>query len=381
MLPVYKRQPGVYVKGEGVWLYDAEGNRILDFLSGIAVNALGHCHPAVVEALQRQASTLIHVSNGLVTEPPVLLAKKLTELSGMDRVFFSNCGTTAIETALKIAKKFGKDNDKPEIITLNRSFHGRTLGAVSATAQAKHQDPFKPLLQGFVHIEANDMDSLRNTFSDRTAAILLEPVQGEGGLTTITDEFMQEARALCDKFGALLIVDEIQTGIGRTGTWFAYQKMGVIPDVLCLAKALGGGVPIGACLTRGKANTVMSPGEHGSTFGGNPLVCSVGLTVLETIESENLVKNAEERGTQLGQLLSGIRPDLLLEIRGKGLMRGVVLSQPVAREVVTKCVTNGLLINATDDYTLRILPALIVTEEQVIEAVSRLKTVLDSFDL
>jgi len=379
VLQTYKRQPGVFVRGKGMFLYDAEGNEYLDFLAGIAVDALGHCHPAMVEALTKQASTLIHTSNHLCTEPQARLAKKICEITGMERVFFANCGTTAIETALKIAKKYGNSkcpHGDYEIICLDRSFHGRTLGALTATGQEKYQKPFAPLIPGFRHIPANDLEALRHAVGPKTAAVITEPIQGEGGLTTLTEEYLREVRKLTTQHNALMIDDEVQTGIGRTGFWLALQRYGIEPDVVCLAKALGGGFPIGACLTRGHANTILAQGEHGSTFGGNALGCATALSVLETIEAENLIENATARGEQVRSLLSDMPG--VIEVRGHGLMVGAVLDRPIARDVVRECLAQHLIINATDDNTLRFVPPLIVSEADINSGLNLVKSCLTS---
>lgn len=367
VMNTYKRLPGIYVKGEGCYLWDENGKKYLDFLAGIAVNQIGHCHPVVIDALTQQARTLMHTSNYLATPPAAKLAKKLCEISGMEKVFFTVDGTTANETALKLAKKHGltrRPGADYEIISLHNSFHGRSLGSLSATAQARYQDQFKPLLPGFVHIPVNDVAALRSAFSEKTAAITFEPIQGEGGVTEIAEEFAKEARNLTRESGALLILDEVQAGIGRTGKWFAFQHWGIEPDVLCIAKALGGGVPVGACLTKGFANTLFVHGDHGSTFSGNPISTCTGEAVLDVIESEGLMENA----VRMGRLLAdGFRAmgDIVAEVRGKGLMLGIKLSKPIARDAVMRALEDGLITNATDDTTLRLLPPLNVTAEQV----------------
>lgn len=377
VLPTYRRQPGAFVRGKGTRLYDAEGKEYLDFLAGIAVDALGHCHPAMVDAITKQANTLIHTSNHLCTEPQARLAMKICEITGMDRVFFCNCGTTATETALKIAKKHGH-NKRPDgdydIICLDRSFHGRTLGALTATGQEKYQKPFEPLIPGFRHIPANDIEALREAVTDRTAAVLIECIQGEGGLTTLTEEYVKEVRRLTEEHDALMIDDEVQAGIGRTGKWLAIQRFGVEPDVVCLAKALGGGFPIGACVTRGRTNTILAQGEHGSTFGGNALACATALAVLEEIERAELLQNAAERGAQLE---AGLRQlPGVIEVRGAGLMVGAILDRPIARDVVRECLGKGLIINATDDNTLRFVPPLIISADEVESCLDSVKSCL-----
>lgn len=377
VLPTYKRQLGVFVRGKGTRLWDSEGNEYLDFLAGIAVDQLGHCHPAMIEAITRQAQTLIHTSNHLLTPPQPLLAERLCTVTGMDKAFFSNDGTTAVEAAFKVAKKSARQRglgEDGEIVSLQRSFHGRSFGALSATAQAKYQDPFRPLVPGFRHIPANDLDALRDAIGPRTAALILEPIQGEGGLTTLTEAYLQEARRLTREHGALLIVDEVQSGMGRTGWWLAIHKYGIEPDIVCVAKGLGSGVPIGACLTKGSANDVLAAGEHGSTFGGNALVCAVALAVLETIEREGLLENARVQGSRLADGLAKLPG--ATEVRGEGLMRGVLLDRPVARDVVRESLRRRLIVNATDEWTLRLVPPLIVEAAEVDHCLETLGSVL-----
>jgi ornithine carbamoyltransferase len=379
VMQTYKRLPALFVQGAGCSLWDNRGNEYLDLLAGIAVCNLGHCHPAVTSAITRQAQQLIHVSNFGLTAPQAQLAKRLCELSSMERVFFTTCGATANETALKIAKKHGltkRPDGDYEIITLHRSFHGRTLGALSATGQRKYQRPFEPLIPGFRHVEVNDLTELKEAAGHKTAAILFEPIQGEGGVMPLTTEYLQLARDLCDEFGALLMLDEVQTGIGRTGEWFCFQIHGVQPDVLCLAKGLGGGVPIGACLARGKAAELLEPGDHGATFGGNPLSCAAGLAVLDAIEHYDLKQNTKDVGAYLTESLRALGAPIK-EVRGYGLMIGAILHEPVAREVVAKAFDKRLIINATDEYSLRFVPPLILTYAQVDHAMSILADVLN----
>lgn len=370
VMATYRRQPRVFERGEGVWLYDSDGNRYLDFLAGIAVNQLGHAHPAIVETISRQARTLIHTSNLLLTAPQAELAGRLHELMGADRTFFANCGATANEAAIKIAKKRGAAS-RPEIVAMERSFHGRTLGVLSATMQPKYQDQFRPLVPGFRSVPANDERALDAVLGSQTAAVIVEPIQGEGGLTELTESYLQFLRRRTTEVGALLIVDEVQTGVGRTGWWLAMQKSGVRPDVVTLAKGLGCGVPIGACMAYAEASDILQPGDHGSTFGGSPFVCAVALTVLETIEREDLLENVRLRGRELADGLASIGSPIV-EVRGEGLMRGAVLDRPIARDVVRWALDHGVILNATDDHTLRFVPPLIVTSEHVgiaIEAV------------
>ncbi len=363
VLGTYRRQAPLFVRGEGVWMFDCDGNRYLDLLAGIAVDQLGHAHPAMIETIERQARTLLHTSNILLTAPQAQLAGKLHEVMGCDRSFFANCGATAIEAALKIAKKRGQP-DRTEIVCLERSFHGRTLGALSATMQPKYQDQFRPLVPGFIKVPANDEAALGAAVSERTAAVIVEPIQGEGGLATLTEGFLRAVRAKTKEVGALMIVDEVQTGVGRTGHWLAIQRFGIQPDLVALAKGLGSGVPIGACLTYGEASHVLEPGDHGSTYGGNPFVCSVALTVLETIEREGLMENARARGQQLADGLRRIGGPIV-EVRGEGLMRGAVLDRPIARDLVRWGMSKGIILNATDDNTLRFVPPLIIEAQHV----------------
>ena len=378
VLPTYNRMPALFVQGSGCSLWDNRGNEYLDLLAGIAVCQLGHCHPAVVSALTRQAQQLIHTSNLLLTAPQAQLARRLCELSGMDRAFFTPCGTTAVETALKVAKKHGntkRPDGDCEIVALHRSFHGRTMGSLSATGQRKYQRPFEPLVPGFRHVDANDLAALREAVSHKTAAILLEPIQGESGVLPLDTAYLQEARRLADEHDALLILDEIQTGVGRTGHWFNFQSHGIKPDVMVLAKGLGGGVPIGACLLRGKAAGVLEKGDHGTTFGGNPLACAVALAVLDTIEHGHLIEHANHMGGILREGLMGLGAPVV-EVRGSGLMLGVALDKPIARDVVAKCFDAKVILNATDEHTLRLVPPLVIREDQARHAISAIAAAL-----
>lgn len=375
LMRTYTRLPALFVQGSGCSLWDNRGNEYLDMLAGIAVCQLGHCHPAVVAAITRQAQQLIHTSNLLLTAPQAQLAKRLCQISGMDRVFLSNCGAAANECALKIAKKHGltkRPEGDYEIVTLNRSFHGRTLGALSATGQRKYQRPFEPIVPGFIHVEANNLEELRDVCSHKTAAILLEPIMGEGGVLCLTHEYLAEAQNLCLQYNALLMFDEVQCGMGRSGKWFAFQHFDIKPDVLILAKALGGGLPIGATLAVGKAATVLEPGDHGSTFGGNPLACAAALAVLDTIEHQDLLDHVQQIGSFLESGLNAMG----LTVTGKGLMIGARLEQPIARDIVKKCFEKKLILNATDEHTLRFVPPIIVSEDQIVAALAVLSEVM-----
>jgi ornithine carbamoyltransferase len=375
----YNRMPALFVQGAGCNLWDNRGNEYLDFLAGIAVCSLGHCHPSVVAAITRQAQQLIHTSNILLTAPQAQLAQRLCGLSGMDRVFFCVDGTTANEAALKIAKKHGNkkrpDGDY-EIVTLQRSFHGRSMGSLSATGQRKYQRPFNPLVPGFVHIPANDIQALREAITHKTAAVHLEPILGEGGPLDLTPEFLKEAERLCREYDALFMLDEVQTGVGRTGKWFAFQHLDLHPDVVCLAKGLGGGVPIGAVLAKGAAAEILEPGDHGSTFGGNPLSCAAALAVVDTIDHQDLLENATKVGAFIKEGLGSF--EAIVEVRGMGLMIGAVLEKPIAKEIVRSCFEKKLIINATDDHTLRFVPALIATEDHAAQMLTILAEVLEA---
>jgi len=380
VMGTYIRQPGVFVRGEGARIWDDSGKEYLDFLGGIAVNGVGHCHPRVVKALQDQAATLMHMSNLFLTAPQAALAKKLISISDMERVFFCNSGAEANEAAIKIARKNGKvggSETKFQIVTAHRSFHGRTMATVTATAQPKYQAPFAPMVPGFNYVPLNDIDALTAAVSDDTCAVLLEPIQGEGGVYAADQAYLEKARELCDKHGALLIFDEVQTGMGRTGKWWAYENYGVVPDIMTLAKSLGGGVPIGACLARGAAATTLVPGDHGSTFAGGPLMTAAALATIEAIEEEHLMANAHAMGAYLKHRLEEPRfAGKIEEIRGMGLILGVELAEPNARKVLTAAFYRGLIVNAVGDRTIRLLPPLIITREDVDKAVDILAEVI-----
>lgn len=378
VIQTYRRLPALFVQGSGCTLWDNRGKEYLDFLAGIATCSLGHCHPAVVNAMTRQAQQLMHSSNVLLTAPQARLAEKLCRVSGMDRAFFVNSGGEANETALKIAKKHGlkkRPDGDYEIVCLHRSFHGRSLGAISATGQRKFQRPFEPLVPGFVFIDSNDTAALKEAVSHKTAAIMLEPIQGEGGVNELSTEFLQLARSLATENDALLVLDEVQTGVGRTGTWFNFQQHDIVPDVMAIGKGLGNGFPIAACLARGAAAEILEPGDHGTTIGGNPLGCAVAIAVLETIEHQRLLDNVKEVGgyLQAGLLALG---GPIASVRGQGLMLAAALDKPVAKEVVNKCFENGLILNALDESTIRFVPPLTTTTAQVDKALTVLAEAL-----
>lgn len=379
VMTTYARQPVEFVRGEGVRLYDAGGKDYIDFLAGIAVCTLGHAHPVLTKALQEQAGKLLHVSNIYLTAPQANLARRLMELSDFERVFFCNSGAEANEAALKIARKFGRTTGgefKTGIVSANNSFHGRTIATVTATGQPKYSRDFAPLPAGFTYVPFNDVEALRGAVSASTAAILLEPIQGEGGIRPATKEYVQAAREIADQNGVLLIFDEVQTGMGRTGNLWAYQGYGVVPDIMTLAKGLGGGVPIGACLARGLAAETLKPGDHGSTFAGNPLAATAALTVLDCITDENLLENARTIGASLARKLeelAGQYPLLLGSVRGAGLMLALEVKENQARNLVAAALRAGLVANATDESTLRLLPPLTLTEAEAAEGIRRLE--------
>jgi predicted acetylornithine/succinylornithine family transaminase len=373
-LPVYARQPLVIVRGAGCWVWDDEDHRYLDLVAGIAVNVLGHAHPSVADALASQAHTLLTTSNLYYTLPQLELAEMLLARSPFDRAFFTNSGTEANEAAIKLARRHGNSRGAYEIISLTGSFHGRTLGSLAATGQPKYAAPFAPLPEGFLHVPINDTEALLSAVGDRTAAILLEPIQGESGIHPLADEYLVAAREAADRVGALLILDEIQTGIGRTGTFFAFEQTPVVPDVVTIAKGLGGGVPIGAMLVRESASSFQA-GDHGTTLGGNALTAAAAIATLRVIDDEGLLQRARERGAQFALALTAA--DHVIEVRGKGLMIGVETDGPIARRAMAIARDDhGLLVNATGDTTLRLVPPLIISPEEVDEAVARLTAAL-----
>jgi len=363
LMQVGRRLPVTFVRGQGCLVWDEEGKEYLDLVAGIAVNLLGHAHPAVASALAVQAQTLIHTSNLYFTQPQVALAKRLVELSFPSRVFFCNSGAEANEAAIKLARKWGARNRDGafEIITTTGSFHGRTLAAVTAGGQSKYSDPFKPLPPGFVHVPYNDLDAIRAATTEKTVAVMLEPVMGEIGVIPAAPGFLEGVRGWCDERDLLLILDEVQTGLGRTGRWFAHQHAGITPDVMTLAKGLGGGVPIGACLAAPRAD-VFEPGDHGSTFGGNPLACAVSVAVLGVVERDGLVGHSAEMGEMLHGVLEGLGG---MEVRGLGLMQAVEFEAPRAKALQQACLEAGVVVNAVDDHTIRLVPPLIITAREI----------------
>ena len=369
--------------GEGVRLYDRDGNEYLDFVAGIAVNCLGYNHPRLTEAICSQAKRLLHVSNLFFSAEQVDLMDALCQRSFADRVFFCNSGAEANEAAMKLGRRYQKviagEPDKFEIVTMKKSFHGRTMGAITATGQPKYHKGFEPMLPGFEYAEFNNLESVAEKVGEKTAAVLVEPVQGEGGIRPADPAFLEGLRELCDEHGARLIYDEVQTGVGRTGSLFAYQGYGVAPDIICLAKALGGGTPIGAMMATEEVFEGWTKGSHASTFGGNPLVCRAARTVLEVIEDDDLLENAHERGEQLKKGLRRLaeRFEVIKDVRGRGLMVGAECGE-AARDIYLECRNQGLLINTAGGDTLRFVPPLIVTADDVDEALTRLERALEA---
>jgi acetylornithine/N-succinyldiaminopimelate aminotransferase len=378
LMNTYARQPVAFVRGEGAYLWDEAGKRYLDAVAGVAVNGLGHAHPKLVKAIADQAATLIHTSNLYRVPRQEALADRLCELAGMDRAFFCNSGCEANEAAIKLARLYGhgKGIEVPTIIVMEKAFHGRTMATLTATGSRKIQAGFEPLLTGFARVPFNDLEAIRHVaeHNKSVVAVLAEVVQGEGGINLMAPDYLAELRAICDAHGWLLMLDEVQTGIGRTGAWFGFQHSGVMPDVIALAKGLGSGMPIGACLARGAAADVFKPGNHGSTFGGNPLACAAALATLDAIEDEKLLDNARVRGeairSGLRQALDGVHG--VVDIRGEGLMIGIELDRPCA-ELVAVARDAGVLINVTADTVIRLVPPLIYGAAEVdalVDAVS-----------
>jgi acetylornithine/N-succinyldiaminopimelate aminotransferase len=365
VMQTYRRAPAEFVRGEGARLWDGEGKEYLDFLAGISVCSVGHCHPRVVETLREQAGSLMHVSNLYYSEPMVRLAERLAESSLGGRAFFTNSGTEAVECAIKLARKRAhrRGVEEPEIVSFERDFHGRSYGALSATPGLAANPDFGPMLPGFRAVPADDPEALREAVGERTAAVLVEPLQGEAGVYPIAEQVLVAAREACDRSGALLVLDEIQAGMGRTGSLWAYEQTPVRPDAITVAKALGGGLPIGACVTTPEAGEVLEPGDHGSTFAGGPLAASVALAVLELIDDAELLRAVRETGAGLRERLLGL--DGVREVRGRGLMLGVGLEEGIdAPALALELLRRGLILNAPEPGTLRLLPPLVIGEPE-----------------
>jgi len=379
MMRNYGTPPIALDRGAGVRVWDTDGREYLDFVGGIAVSSLGHAHPAVVAAVRAQVGRIAHTSNLAMHEPGIRLAERLVALAGAPaRVFFANSGAEAVECALKIARLHGRRDGRTEIVACHGSFHGRTLGALSVTGNPAKRDPFEPLPGPVRFAEFGDLDALRAVTGPRTAAVIVEPALGEGGVVPAPDGWLAGVRALCDRAGALLVVDEVQSGIGRTGHWFASQSAGVRPDVLTLAKGLGGGLPIGACLGFGAAGELFAPGDHGSTFGGNPVSCAAANAVLETIAEQDLLSAVRVQGERLASGVAALGSSLVTGVRGAGLWLGVALAGPHAGAVEGAARERGLLVNAVRPDTLRLAPPLVVSSLEVDLALTALGAALDS---
>jgi acetylornithine/N-succinyldiaminopimelate aminotransferase len=384
LMNTYSRLPVTFARGEGAWLWDDQGNKYLDALAGIAVCGIGHSHPKLVKAISEQAGTLIHTSNLYHIDKQEKLAKKLAILSGLNKSFFCNSGAEANETAIKLARLYGhnKGIDQPTIIVMENSFHGRTMATLTATGNRKVQAGFEPLLTGFARVPFNDLDAIAqvSAHNKNVVAILVEPYQGEGGVNVPQANYLKGLRQICDENGWLLMLDEVQCGIGRSGKWFAFQNSEIVPDVITLAKSLGSGVPIGACIAGNVAGDIFKPGNHASTFGGNPLACTAAITTLDIIEEENLMCNALEQGAfirkhlleQLGNLSH------VTQIRGHGLMIGIELTKPCG-ELVKKALEQGLLLNVTSDKVVRLLPPLVIKKNESEQIINMVSTLIKEF--
>lgn len=384
LMHTYSPQSVTFEKGDGVWLWDSNNKKYLDALSGIAVCGLGHAHPDIADAIADQAKKLIHTSNLYQIKHQKALADRLCKVSGMDKVFFSNSGAEANEAAIKLARLYGHQQniDLPEIIVMEGSFHGRTLATLTATGNRKVQAGFEPLVQGFVRAPYNDLEALKNIAqnSNNVVAILVEPVQGEGGIQIPDKDYLNGIRDICNENNWLMMLDEIQTGMCRSGQWFAFQHNNIQPDVMTLAKALGNGVPIGACLAQGKAANVFQPGTHGSTYGGNPLVCRVATTVIDTLTKNNSATHAQQLGSYIINGFNEALKDVegISDIRGMGLLLAIELDKPCA-ELVSTALEQGLLINVTAERVVRLLPPLIMNEQQANELITKLSDIIRSF--
>jgi acetylornithine/N-succinyldiaminopimelate aminotransferase len=372
----YGRLPRVMVKGEGCYVYDADGNKILDMFPGWAVSGIGHCHPKVVEAVRKQVGELIHIDNTFYSEPQGVLAKMLSERAFGGKCFFCNSGAEANEAALKLAR-LHTAHGKYKFITAEGSFHGRTFATVTATAQPKYHEGFLPLLPGFLYIPFNDVAALKAAFTDEVAAVMVEPIQGEGGINVATQEFLGAIRELCDQHQALMILDEVQTGIGRTGKWFGYQHFDVEPDIITMAKTLGGGTAIGAMMAKAEIAASLVPGKHASTFGGNCLACAAAIATIEAIDEGNLLEHTVEMGRYAQDKLARLKNKhpIIDHVRGKGLMIGIQLTGP-GSAIVAKCLEKGLRINCTHDTVIRFMPPMVVTAEQIDQAIDIFDSVL-----
>lgn len=376
---VARRQPVVLMRGQGARVWDANGKEYLDFVAGWGADGLGHCHPAITQAIVEQAGKILQTSNQFYSMPQLLLAQLLVENSCLDKVFFGNSGAEAVEGSVKLARKWGKQNRDGayEVITAFNSFHGRTLGMVAATGQAHYQEPYRPLTPGFVHVNYDDVEAIMEATNERTAAVLLEPVQGEGGVNVPSDDYLKRVREWCDRQGLLLIMDEVQTGVGRLGTLFGYQQFGIEPDVMALAKALGGGIPIGAFLSKDSCMSLV-PGDHGSTYGGNPLACATAYASTNYIIENDIPSNAKIMGDRVMASFNSLKSrfDFVTDVRGMGLLVAMEFEQDISGKVVSLCNEEGLLLNQVKPNAVRIMPPLNITAEEVDGAITRLEAAL-----
>lgn len=381
IISCYTKNPLVIIRGKGSWVWDSSGKKYLDLFPGWGVNGLGHCHPSIIRAVKKQVKKLIHVPNNYYNEPQGRLAQLLIENSFQGKCFFCNSGAEANESAIKLARKYGNQTGRYEIITCENSFHGRTIATITATGQKKYQEGFEPLLPGFKYVPYGDIIAIKNAISGQTIAILIEPIQGEGGIQTAPPEYFQQLRVVCNEKKLLLIFDEVQTGIGRTGEIFCYKHFGIEPDIITLAKALGGGISIGAIIVKEYLSTVLTPGSHASTFGGNPLSCNTGIAVIETIKKYSLLIRTKKLGDYLKKQFSGLAkkfPSLIKEVRGMGLMWGIELHRS-GSEIVKRCMEDGLLINCTHENVLRIMPAMTVKKRELKLGLKILTSVLKDY--
>ncbi|BEP29057.1 acetylornithine/succinylornithine family transaminase [Helicovermis profundi] len=375
IMKTYKRKNVCFVKGDGAYLYDEFDNKYLDFVSGVAVNILGHSNPLILDSIKEHSNKVIHISNLYWNKEQIKLAEKLTSLSNMESVFFSNSGTEAVETALKIAKKFGKLNNKENIIYMKNSFHGRTLGALSVTGQNRYRVPFDELLSGVIEIELNNIKMLEDIFNDKISAVIIEPIQGEGGLNLVDKNYILKTKELCLKYNSLLIFDEVQCGVSRTGNFFAFEKNKVYPDVLCLAKGLGGGLPIGATLVNKKAD-ILDYGDHGSTFGGNPFICGVSNNIIDQVSKKTFLKNVKKISEDLKEIILQIalKYNLSVKVKGQGLLMGFIIENVLNNDIVEIAFKNKLLLIGAGNNVVRILPPLNLNKE----ALDEFKIILDN---
>lgn len=382
VMNTYNRFEPTFVRGNGVYAYDETGKEYIDFVAGVAVNCLGHSNPKIVETIKNQSETLMHISNLYWNEKQITLAKKLSQLGDLEKMFFCNSGTEANELALKIARKFGKEfsQGKHKIIYMKNSFHGRTMGALSVTGQKKYQDPYRPLIGGVVECEYNNIEDFVSKMDDDVCGVIMEVIQGEGGIISAEKEFLEKIRELCDKNNALLIFDEVQCGAGRLGTYFAYQKFGVVPDIVTMAKGLGGGFPIGAVLTKGEASDTLVPGDHGATFGGNPLACAVAVTIIDELVEGGIIAEVDKKSDYTRKAIEKMMAEhsVIEKVNGMGLLLGIKLKEELeAKTFVGKAFEKGLMLVGAGNNVVRLVPPLNVTYEELDKALQIIKEVFE----